>query len=263
MPLPCLLSPSASSSHPPLWHQHPLSLLSSSRHHYHLLTLIYLVHLSSLRSFPRRLLCRSSALFPVVSLIRLTAPAGSAYTPAAAPTAINTDETSMSHFYFNQAHQPSVVAHPSYSSTATSTTHHGTRSRRTPRYTPSQAKPIKAMRSVKESSSLAQASAFLKDFEAARSFELEDDELFCPWHLLTEDDVSKRLSSLHSGHRADATYSCNQFILPPQIAPLRLAGLPRPRHFSISYSRRLALLFLLWRIRKCPQHPSSKATLVT
>ena len=32
--------------------------------------------------------------------------------------------------------------------------------------------------------------AFRRDFEAARSFDLEDDELFCPFHLLTEDDVS-------------------------------------------------------------------------
>jgi hypothetical protein len=32
--------------------------------------------------------------------------------------------------------------------------------------------------------------AFRRDFEAARSFDFEDDELFCPFHLLTEDDVS-------------------------------------------------------------------------
>lgn len=32
--------------------------------------------------------------------------------------------------------------------------------------------------------------AFRRDFEAARSFDLEDDENFCPFHLLTEDDVS-------------------------------------------------------------------------
>ena len=31
--------------------------------------------------------------------------------------------------------------------------------------------------------------AYRRDFEAARSFDLEDDELFCPFHLLTEDDV--------------------------------------------------------------------------
>jgi hypothetical protein len=32
--------------------------------------------------------------------------------------------------------------------------------------------------------------AFKRDFEAARSFDIEDDEMFCPFHLLTEDDVS-------------------------------------------------------------------------
>jgi hypothetical protein len=35
---------------------------------------------------------------------------------------------------------------------------------------------------------------FRREFEAARSFDIEDDELFCPFHLLTEDDVSLRLS---------------------------------------------------------------------
>jgi hypothetical protein len=33
--------------------------------------------------------------------------------------------------------------------------------------------------------------AFKRDFEAARSFDIEDDEMFCPFHLLTEDDVSR------------------------------------------------------------------------
>lgn len=32
-------------------------------------------------------------------------------------------------------------------------------------------------------------STYRRDFDAARSFELDDDELFCPFHLLTEDDV--------------------------------------------------------------------------
>jgi len=38
--------------------------------------------------------------------------------------------------------------------------------------------------------------AYRRDFEAARSFDLEDDELFCPFHLLTEDDV-RFLASLY------------------------------------------------------------------
>lgn len=32
--------------------------------------------------------------------------------------------------------------------------------------------------------------SYMRDFEAAKSFEFEDDEVFCPFHLLTEDDVS-------------------------------------------------------------------------
>jgi hypothetical protein len=35
---------------------------------------------------------------------------------------------------------------------------------------------------------------FRREFEAARSFDIEDDEMFCPFHLLTEDDVSLRMS---------------------------------------------------------------------
>ena len=34
--------------------------------------------------------------------------------------------------------------------------------------------------------------AYKRDFEAARSFDIEDDEMFCPFHLLTEDDVSRQ-----------------------------------------------------------------------
>lgn len=33
----------------------------------------------------------------------------------------------------------------------------------------------------------------MRDFEAAKGFEFEDDEVFCPFHLLTEDDVSLAL----------------------------------------------------------------------
>ena len=30
---------------------------------------------------------------------------------------------------------------------------------------------------------------YLQKLEAAKSFEFDDDEVFCPFHLLTEDDV--------------------------------------------------------------------------
>lgn len=38
---------------------------------------------------------------------------------------------------------------------------------------------------------LEKAYAYRRDFEAARDFEMDDDELFCPFNLMTEDDVSR------------------------------------------------------------------------
>jgi len=48
---------------------------------------------------------------------------------------------------------------------------------------------MRALRLQKEAEESAMEKAYRRDFEAARSFDLEDDELFCPFHLLTEDDV--------------------------------------------------------------------------
>jgi hypothetical protein len=83
--------------------------------------------------------------------------------------------------------------------------HHGGRSRRAPRLAASQQQKFRQTRTPKEfvvepPSTL----AFKRDFEAARSFDLEDDELFCPFHLLTEDDVSVTWwdSASHPSHRA-------------------------------------------------------------
>ena len=79
---------------------------------------------------------------------------------------------------------------------------HGSRSRRGGRFSSQNhhhqqqqhqqhhpAKSFKPSRATREAAEIAQAAAFRKDFEAARSFDLDDDEVFCPWHLLTEDDV--------------------------------------------------------------------------
>jgi hypothetical protein len=53
---------------------------------------------------------------------------------------------------------------------------------------------MRAMRLQKEAeeSAMEKVWAFRQGFEAARSFDLEDDEAFCPYNLLTEDDVSSR-----------------------------------------------------------------------
>lgn len=44
-------------------------------------------------------------------------------------------------------------------------------------------------RSPKEAPETPTYSDYLRGLEAAKSFEFDDDELFCPFHLLTEDDV--------------------------------------------------------------------------
>ncbi|CAI6254549.1 unnamed protein product [Periconia digitata] len=69
--------------------------------------------------------------------------------------------------------------------------HHGGRSRRAPRVSAAhQQKQFRQVRTPKEFVEPPTLLAFRRDFEAARSFDLEDDENFCPFHLLTEDDVS-------------------------------------------------------------------------
>lgn len=68
--------------------------------------------------------------------------------------------------------------------------HHG-RSRRGPRVNSQNAhRQYKAQRSPKEE--LPQpptATDYLRLLEAAKGFEFDDDEVFCPFNLLTEDDV--------------------------------------------------------------------------
>lgn len=75
--------------------------------------------------------------------------------------------------------------------------HHSGRSRRAARASGSQhnnhQKQMRALRIQKEAEESALEKAYRRDFEAARSFDLDDDELFCPFHLLTEDDVRTSL----------------------------------------------------------------------
>jgi hypothetical protein len=62
--------------------------------------------------------------------------------------------------------------------------------------------------------------AFKRDFEAARSFDLEDDEVFCPFHLLTEDD----LQSIHSSGSDRSSLSSGS----PEQSPLQHQLQPTP-----------------------------------
>lgn len=96
----------------------------------------------------------------------------------------------MSQFFLQSTHQNGLPLQYPSANAPTSNSHHGSR-RRTPRFASSQfSQKHSRARVVREVPEVSQANTFSKDFEAARSFELEDDELFCPWHLLTEDDVS-------------------------------------------------------------------------
>ena len=71
--------------------------------------------------------------------------------------------------------------------------HHSGRSRRAPRISAQQHnKQFRQVRTPKEFNvEPPTLIAYKRDFEAARSFDIEDDEMFCPFHLLTEDDVSR------------------------------------------------------------------------
>ena len=95
----------------------------------------------------------------------------------------------MSNFHYGAPHYAAAMQshpHPSHN-------HHG-RSRRGPRVSSAQTahrqQQFKAQRSPKELPETPAFSAYMRDFEAAKGFEFEDDEVFCPFHLLTEDDVS-------------------------------------------------------------------------
>jgi len=86
----------------------------------------------------------------------------------------------MSNFYYGgQHHSSHVNGHSSHNR------------RRAPRLLAAsqQHRQARAVRSPKEVVEAANITSFRRDFEAARSFDLEDDEVFCPFHLLTDDDV--------------------------------------------------------------------------
>lgn len=89
-------------------------------------------------------------------------------------------------YHYGVPHYPSIPTHAPHNSHG----HHG-RSRRGPRITSQNAhRQFKAQRSVKEIAPEPPAySEYLQRMEAAKSFEFDDDELFCPFNLLTEDDV--------------------------------------------------------------------------
>ncbi|GAB1728285.1 hypothetical protein NU195Hw_g2681t1 [Hortaea werneckii] len=96
-----------------------------------------------------------------------------------------------SHYYNAPHYLPNAPTH--------SHGHHG-RSRRGPRIPSQNAhRQYKAQRSPKETPQDLAHLEYLQKLEAAKSFEFDDDEVFCPFHLLTEDD----LQSIHSASSSD------------------------------------------------------------
>jgi hypothetical protein len=110
---------------------------------------------------------------------------------------------SFSHQHHHPHHQPTAAA----PSAVPHNNHHGGRNRRAPRVSVSQnsQKQFRGVKSMRELSVEApHVTAFRSQFEASRSFDLEDDMEFCP-KLLTENDLvsissaSSDRSSLSSG----------------------------------------------------------------
>lgn len=96
---------------------------------------------------------------------------------------------STQNFYYGGAQ------HPGHSSLHSTHPHHAGRSRRSTRTTGyhhrNEQKQMRQQQLTKKAAiESAMEQNFRKEFEAARSFDLDDDEQFCPFHLLTEDDVS-------------------------------------------------------------------------
>lgn len=91
---------------------------------------------------------------------------------------------------------------PTYGAHAQNHQHHaGGRSRRGPRVSSSNAqRQYRAQKSPKEEAPQVQTyNDYLRVLEAARGFDFDDDEVFCPFDLLTEDD----LQSIHSSSASD------------------------------------------------------------
>ena len=104
-----------------------------------------------------------------------------------------TPVATMSNYHYGVPHYPSIPSHSSHNSHG----HHG-RSRRGPRISSQNAhRQYKAQRSPKEAPEPPAYSEYLQRLEAAKSFEFDDDELFCPFHLLTEDDVCRLIRTFN------------------------------------------------------------------
>jgi len=125
--------------------------------------------------------------------------------------------------------------------------HHHGRTRRQTRasgnHHHNQTKQIRALRlQQKEAEETAmlmeRAISYRQNYESARSFDMDDDEIFCPFNLMTEDD----LSSMHSGSDRSSMSSGS-----PESSPLQLQMQPAtfllpPQSFPSSFSNPISSL---------------------
>ncbi|KAK1057277.1 hypothetical protein LTR74_014263 [Friedmanniomyces endolithicus] len=132
-----------------------------------------------------------------------------------------------SHYYGAPHYLPNSSAH--------NHGHHG-RSRRGPRISSQNAhRQYKAQRSPKEVPEAPAFVDYLQRFEAAKSFEFDDDELFCPFHLLTEDDLQSIHSSSSSERGSLSSGSPEGSPLQQQIQPsFSYSGAPGGFHAAPS-----------------------------
>ncbi len=135
---------------------------------------------------------------------------------------------------------------PQYHSNLSSHPHaHHPRNRRGPRVSSQNAhRHYKAQRSPKEVPEAPVFSDYIQRLEAAKSFEFDDDEVFCPFHLLTEDDVRTSfnasctshaylLSQLQSIHSSSSSDRGSLSSGSPEGSPLQQQVQPTPSfHFS-------------------------------
>ncbi|RYP59412.1 hypothetical protein DL769_008557 [Monosporascus sp. CRB-8-3] len=120
-----------------------------------------------------------------------------------------------SYYHYGHHHQPTAAA-PSATHN-----HHGGRNRRAPRLSVSQSshRQFRGVKSMKELSESASVSSFRSQFEASRSFDLEDDMEFCP-KLLTDSD----LVSISSASSDRSSLSSNSPNASPTQQPQQVAS---------------------------------------
>ncbi|MCJ1440933.1 MAG: hypothetical protein MMC23_001419 [Stictis urceolatum] len=167
----------------------------------------------------------------------------------------------MSYYYGATHHQPSGA--PSHNS---HNNHHGGRARRGPRLSSQNShRQFRGVRSMRELSDPPVMNAYLKQFEACKGFELDDDMEFCPG-LLTEDDVSKQptmsrhIDSIDPVHWLTSTDEQIQSISSSSDRSSMSSGSPSssPLQQQTQPTQQVSPPFSLAQTYQSPSYPSSQ-----